>query len=984
MVGEALRIAMVSLPKRPAKAARRTRAFPTIGMGASAGGLQALEQFFSQMPADSGMALVVVTHLDPSRASMMPELLGRVTKMKVRQVKNGMAVEPNSVLLIPPNKDMTIVDGTLRLSPPVLSHGIRLPIDGFFRSLAVDQGEQAIGIILSGNGADGTLGLKAIKENLGMVMVQEPGSAKYDGMPNSAIETGLADYVLPPDRMPPQLIQYAKRSQATGGSESAIADQAPDTLVRIFQALRTHTGHDFSQYKKNTVCRRIERRMAVHQIDSAATYLRLLQHNPQEVGLLFKELLIGVTSFFRDPDAFAVLRQKILPRFLADKPKDYVVRIWVPGCSTGEEVFSVAITVQECLEQLKHEVKMQIFGTDIDADAIDVARVAAYPTNFVADVSAERLRRFFTKEGDAYRIKRDLREMVVLAPQNLLRDPPFTKLDLLCCRNLLIYLDQELHKRLMPVFHYTLRPGGLLFLGSSESVGAFQEHFAVLDQKWKIYQRRESAVRTPGLADFAAQQKETDRGEPVREPARARQGLLAESVSSLLLAQHCPCCAIVNDADNVLYIHGRTGSFLEPASGQTNVNIVDMARPGLKFELAAAIRKARNQAQTVRHAGVRVESGNVVNLSVQMLQEPKNLRGLLMVVFEEVAAPRPQAPDKKKRGTGKRGRAEVGALEQELRHAREHLQTTIEELEASNEELKSTNEEMQSTNEELQSTNEEMETSKEEMHSLNEELATVNNELESKIEQLTQANNDMKNLLDSTHIATVFLDANLCVKRFTAESTKIFNLIASDVGRPIGHFVANLRYENLMADIGHVLADLTTHEARVFGKDGNPYWMRILPYRTTDNVIDGVVLTFVDVRDLQDKGAMYRFAQGFVQTAREPMLALDTELRVVAASRAFAEVFGGRTEAAEGRFVSELHDGAWSDPKLRELLVKIAAQGVPFKDFALERGSAGASPRQLLLHGHRITCPELDVAMVLLAIEDVSQNGGMRAKGDGA
>ncbi len=828
--------------------------FPIVGIGASAGGLEALEAFFKALPNDTGLAFVLVVHLDPTHISILPELLQKRTKMSVHQVKDGMQVEPNHVYVIPPNKDLSILHGTLTLMELSQPRGANLPIDYFLRSLAQDQERNAVCIILSGTGTDGTLGVKAIKGGVGMVMVQDEESAKYEGMPRSAIATGLVDYVLPPAKMPQQLVKYTQHATAKAVPRIApIEGSLPSALQRVFVILRTRTDHDFSLYKKNTICRRIERRMNVHQIDDIADYVRYLQESEREAGILFKELLIGVTNFFRDAEAFEILQKGPLIEMLTDKPDDYAVRVWVPGCSSGEEAYSVAILLHECMEQMGRHFHVQIFGTDIDEDAIDVARAGLYPESIMADVGPERIKRLLTKEQDGqYRVKKVIREMLVFAPQNVIKDPPFTKLDLLCCRNLLIYLGAELQKKLLPIFHYSLKPQGILFLGSSETIGQNTDMFSLLHKKWKIFRRKPSSAGTHPVLDFPAappayEARDLDVPETVQ---RAEEISALQLVETILQQTETPPCAIINDACNIIYIHGRTGRFLEPAEGKASVNIVEMARMGLKAELASAIRQVATHKQEVIHRGLKVQHNGghlFLNMTVKPILEQIAMRGLMMVVFEETATPSTATKHLIKPPPVKRRGKTVEQLETELQYTKENLQTTIEELETSNEELKSTNEELQSTNEELQSTNEELETSKEELQSLNEESATVNTELQARIDELSKANDDMKNLLDSTNIATIFLDTELRVQRFTAKATEIIPLTASDFGRPIKHLASSLEDVDLVERGEKVLTDLAPQETEVQTRDGQHYIMRIRPYRTVTNVIDGVVITFDNI-----------------------------------------------------------------------------------------------------------------------------------------
>ena len=834
--------------------------FPIVGIGASAGGLEALETFFKAMPVDAGIGFVVVVHLDPTHISILPELLQKHTKMPVCPIEDGMPVERDHVYVVPPNKDLTILHGTLHLMELAQPRGVNLPIDSFLRSLAQDQGRNAVCIILSGTGTDGTLGVKAIKGEVGMAMVQDEESAKYEGMPRSVITTGVVDYVLPPGKMPEQLIKYTQH--ATQKSAPRIAPAVgpiPQALQKVFVILRARTEHDFSLYKKNTICRRVERRMNVHQIDEISDYVRYLRESDREAGILFKELLIGVTNFFRDPEAFQILQTKTLPKLLAGKPDDDAVRVWVPGCASGEEAYSVAMVLHECMEQVGRRFHVQVFGTDIDEDAIDVARAGLYPESIMADVGPDRIRRYFTKEEDGrYRVKKPIREMLVFAPQNVIKDPPFTKLDLLCCRNLLIYLRTELQRKLLPIFHYSLKPDGILFLGSSETIGPATDLFALSDKKWKIFRRRPSAAGAHTVLDFPPQPESYEaRDLEVPEAVQRAEELSAlQLVETILQQSDTPSCAIINDACNVIYIHGRTGRFLEPAEGKASVNIVEMARPGLRKELAAAIRQVAIHKQETVYRGLEVDYNGgelFLNLTVKPILEQIAMRGLMMVVFEETATPTKEEKQSPQPVPVKRKGKSVEELEQELQYTRESLQTTIEELETSNEELTSINEELQSTNEELQSTNEELETSKEELQSLNEESATVNAELQARIDELSRTNDDMKNLLDSTEIATVFLDTDLRVRRFTPRATDIIPLTATDFGRPIKHLASALIDIDLAEYGRQVLRDLAVREVEVKSEDDRSYVMRVRPYRTVANLIDGVVITFEDTTERRSR-----------------------------------------------------------------------------------------------------------------------------------
>ena len=977
--------------KAPGKIAKKAP-FYIVGMGGSAGGLEAFERFFDNLPPDTGMAFVLVPHQDPTHKGMMPELLQRHTRMKIFPVEDGMKVRPDQVYIIPPNKDMSIFHGTLQLLEPSTPRGLRMPIDFFFRHLAEDQGEKAIGIILSGMGTDGTLGLKAIKEKMGIAMVQDLKSAKYDGMPRSAMDTGLVDFVAPAEELPTKMIGYVKHSLRVSREGPVLEEKASSGLQKIFVLLRAHTGHDFSFYKKNTLYRRIERRTSVHQISSLPQYIRYLQTNPQELDFLFRELLIGVTSFFRDPEAFAAVQEKAAPHLLKARGRGDTLRIWMPGCSTGEEAYSMAILLRESLEKLKPRdiLKIQIFATDIDKEALEKARQGTYPSNIAADVSPERLQRFFIKEDTAYRVRKEIREMLVFAPQNILMDPPFTKLDMICCRNLLIYLTPELQKKVLPLFHYSLHPGGILFLGSAETIGVFGDLFSPLDTKWKIFKRKESGPRTVGRVDLPPSllSPEVPRTSGPRRVPENMETEIPDLAQKILLDNFAPPAVIINEKGDILYIHGRTGKYLEPSAGKANMNIFSMAREGFRMELGSAIRKAAGQKKEIALKGLQVKTNGgyqAIHLLVRPIRQPEGRQGLLLVVFSEAEnLPQPPGAGKTRPAAPAKPGTRVAGLEKELKYTKELLQTTVEEMETSQEELKSSNEELQSTNEELQSNNEELSTSKEEMQSLNEELATLNEELQVKIDELSQSNNDMKNLLNGTDIATIFLDIHLRIKRFTSPATQVFNLIQADLGRPIAHLAPNLKYENWVRDVEEVLKTLVSKEAQIQSKDGRWYLMRILPYRTLDNVIDGVVITFTDITPLRQLEESLRqiearlqeernFAESIVATVREPMLVLDSELRVASANRSFYRAFQVTPGETEKRLLYELGNGQWDIPTLRHLLEEVLPQSTEFQDFQVETEFPKVGHKKMLLNARRVYREDGRSKLILLAMEDVTE-----------
>jgi two-component system CheB/CheR fusion protein len=950
--------------------------FPVVGIGASAGGLAAFEAFFAGLPTDEdpGMAFVLVQHLAPDHESLLTELIRRCTRMPVFQVEDGMVVQPNCTYIIPPGRDMAFLNGTLQLLEPSAPRGQRLPVDFFFRSLAQQQRERAIGIVLSGTGSDGALGVRAIKGEGGMVMAQVPESTEFDGMPRSAIATGLVDFVLAPTDMAARLIAYAAHAFDAPPRRHVPSEQEGSALNKIFVLLRAHTGHDFSLYKPSTIHRRVARRMAVHQINAIDGYVKFLQQTPPEVDALFRDLLIGVTSFFRDHDVFALLERDVIPALIADTPADRPLRLWSAGCSTGEEAYSLAILLAERLDALQLGHSVQLFATDIDPAAIATARAGRYPASIANDVSAERLARYFVSDAETggYRIHKRIRDLLIFSEQDIIKDPPFSKLDLISCRNVLIYMGTELQKKLIPVFHYALRPGGTLLLGTSEGIGDHDTYFVPVDRKAKVYRRTDDMVGVQRAARSGFPPLTTPRAPSApRALNRANPPMkrpLRELTEQALLQHLVAAGALVNAEGDIVYLHGRSGLFLEPAPGEAGVNnILKMAREGLAPALAAALRMVVRSGETAHHAGLHVRTNGhfaTVDLTVRPVANsddgPPHVP-LFLVMLQEApssgvaptrapsraaarapsraAARAPATPLGSTPGTDSASSTDgaqstddaqsadgaqsddalpipeyapspphsapspsdpqLDALASELRAKEEYLQSAYEELQSSTEELKSSNEEMQSVNEELQSANEELETAKEEMQSVNEELATVNAELQTKVADLSRANDDMNNLLAGTGIGTVFVDHQLRILRFTPAARTIINLIPSDVGRPVSHLVSNfVSYSGLVAAVQAVLDTLVPTELEVQTTDGTWYLMRILPYRTLKNVIEGAVISFLDVTEtvriresLHEANSLRRLAV-VVRDAHDAITVQDLSGRIVAWNPGAVRLYG--------------------------------------------------------------------------------------------
>lgn len=823
-----------------------------VGIGTSAGGLNALDQFFKNVPDNSGLAFIVVQHLDPTKKALLAELLQRSTTLRVRQAYHNLVVKPNQVYVIPPNRELSLLNGKLQLAATTEVGGLRLPVNVLFFSLAKELGDKAIGVILSGMGSDGTLGLKAIKEQGGLTLAQTPESAQFDSMPQSAINAACVDIAAACEELPLRILAALDGLQIDRRFVSVDVNKNDESvLVAILRLLRAHTRHDFSLYKSNTLLRRIERRVAVHGLCDLRAYLLFLEQNSSEMDLLFKELLIGVTSFFRDPPVWDYLEKFALPALLNELPRPYRFRAWCVGCSTGEEAYSLVMVFCDVIEQLpdKKSIEIQIFASDLSLDAISFARRGRYPMSVANQISPERLAKYFTLRNDHYLINQTVRDRVLFAQHNVVLDPPFTKLDLLICRNLLIYFDAELQQRLFPLFHYSLKSSGLLLLGSSETVGNMASLFDVNQPKLRLYQQRDKMpFRGASLLLSAFPPiSPTIRGQVVPKTSLSTQRPnqnLQTAADHVLLQVYAPAAVVVNADSDIVYISGRTGKYLEPAAGKANWNFHAMVRDGLRAPLFNALKKAAVEGQTIELHGLQVEQSDpesiVVDVTVQKLHEPSVLKGMFIIVFRDAGlmSDRQHLADVQVDG------GQVAYVE-ELRRQQEENQRLRDENRASQEELQLSNEELQSTNEELQSTNEELTTSKEEMQSMNEELQTINSELQAKLDDLALAQSDMQNLLNSTEIAILFLDGQLNVRRYTERAAKIISLRESDVGRPLSDLSSVMSYPALNDDAVETLRTLVFSEKEVSSTDGRTFLVRIMPYKRLDNVIDGVVITFM-------------------------------------------------------------------------------------------------------------------------------------------
>ncbi len=978
--------------------------FPIVGMGASAGGLEALTQFFTHLPAQTGMAFVIIQHLDPRHESRLTDLLARTTPMPVIEASQGLAVAPDHVYIIPPNTYIAIAQGLLQIIPRGEVSGPHLPVDHFLRSLAQAQQTRAIGVVFSGTGSDGTLGLLEIKSVGGITFAQEPGSARHGGMPQSAIGSGVVDFVLPPEGIGRRLGEIGNHPYLAPRPVEAPPPESKDQFRRVLGAVRAVTGVDFSHYRDTTIRRRVVRRMALHGQSSFAAYARRLEQDALEVEALYRDILINVTSFFRDPALFEALKTNVFPEILEAKPPDAPLRLWVPGCSTGQEAYSLAIALWEFFDDKPLRRPFQIFATDLsDPGSLEQARPGLYPKSIEAELTPERLHRFFKEEDHRYRINKSIRDSCIFARQNLTADPPFSHVDLISCRNVLIYMAPELQKRILPTFHYALNVPGFLVLGSSETVGDLNGLFEATDRANKIYAKQVAASRRP--SQFAIEDYQAPGAAGLRASATGSTPPdYQKEADRLLLSRYAPPGVLVNEHLDILQFRGRTGPYLEAPPGEPTMNLLKMVRPGLFVQLRSALNEAIACGESVRREGLQLrDEQGVREVAIEVLPvRPREAAAICcLVLFEEGRASRVTTGPVRPTGwrarlfrwfhakahpavavpAGREGLAEPGGetaqLRQELSSTREYLQSLVEQQDAANEELRSANEETLSANEELQSTNEELETAKEELQSTNEELSTVNDQLHHRNLELNEATNDLQNLLASTAIPVIMVGPDLRIGRLTPGARKIMNLLPSDLGRPIGDLKANVDVPDLEALIGEVIEEVQVRERDVRGRDGRWYTMRVHPYRSADNKINGAVVVLLDIDEIKRYQEELReerdYAQAIVDTVREPLIILDGELRVMTANATFYRTFAVQPAETLERLIYDLGNHQWDIPALRRLLEQVLPQEQAFEGFEVRHQFPRIGHKSMILNARRLYRADRP-SLILLAIEDDTGN----------
>ncbi len=965
--------------KKSIPANRKTASFPIVGIGASAGGLDAYQELLRNLSAKPGMAIVFIMHLAPEHKSMLTELLARLTKMPVREIKNGMPIEVNHVYIIPPGTNVSIANGKLKLNRMKDAGLKRMPIDWFFRSLAEEQGNRSIGVILSGTATDGTLGAEAIKAEGGITFAQDEKSAKYSGMPQSAIVAGCVDFVLPPKKIARELQRIAKHPliSSAGLVKTNKSVITPDKgLGSVFDILRSAKGLDFTHYKTATISRRVSRRMVLLKLENLKGYVKFLRENKDEVEELYEDLLLKVTSFFRDPKVFHTLKKRVIPAILKNKTKGQEVRIWVPGCSSGEEAYSIAVCLIEAMGNKRNAVPVRIFATDVSENGIDRARRGIYGENIKNDFAPEQLKRFFAKTGKSYKVSKLLREICVFSKQNVFSDPPFSNVDLISCRNLIMYFQSVLQKEVFRKFHYALRPGGFLLLGNSESAGGYSNLFKTLDRKQRIFVKKYLSVE-PKL-ELGHKCYPPDKLE-IKEKADTPKGKetdVESMIERIVLSEYAPCGVLIDSDMEVVQFRGHTGRFLESAAGKPSLNLFKLAPKGLFQPLHTAIYKARGTKHTVKIEAEDIKyNGRRMRVSITVIPVKSGplKEEFFLVLFDEITRAVGAKNLPKARGKSVKDEKYVESLQKELSETKEYLQSIIEEQENVNEEVKTANEEILSSNEELLSTNEELETAKEELQSSNEELITTNEELQNRNKEVVLLNNDLINLLSSTNMPIIMMGTDLCVRRITPQAEKVLNVIPSDIGRPISKIKLNIDIPDLEKTLLGVIESLHPKTFEIKSGEGNWYSVYIRPYRTVDNKIDGVVAIFVDITERRKAQQIieeaHSYAENLLETMREPLIVLDTDLRVISANKSFHQAFKVTHNETEGRFIYDLGNRQWDIPRLRVLLEEVLPKETAIDNYEIEHDFETIGPKAMLFNARRL----IDTQMILITIEDITE-----------
>ncbi|MEG4229213.1 CheR family methyltransferase [Microcoleus sp. N9_B2] len=967
--------------------------FPVVGIGASAGGLQAFTKLLSHLPIDTGMAFVIIQHMLPTQDSVLREILARSTQMPVHEVKSGIKIAPNQVYVIPPNVSLTIDQAVLKLTPRGRTRGIFMSVDTFLVSLAAERGNQAIGVVLSGGDGDGAQGLKAIKAAGGITFAQCEGSAQVSSMPNTAVATGQVDFILTPEKIAQKIAEisrhpYIADRPATESTTSENKSESKDAIATVYTLLRAATGVDFTHYKQTTLKRRMQRRMLLYKLERIEDYAEYLKNTPTEVTALYHDVFIHVTSFFRDPESFEALSSKLFPEIVKDKSPKTPIRIWVAGCSTGEEAYSIAICLLEFLADRATDLPIQIYATDISESAIAIARRGFYTQAQVAHISPQRLNRFFVRVEGGYQIAQPVRELCVFAKQNLISDPPFSRMDLIACRNVLIYLGPPLQKKLLPIFHYGLRPAGFLLLGTSETVGDFSELFALFDKKNKIYTKK-LLSHWLSMDLTASNYPATAINFPPLLTESLNEIEIEKQADRIVLNHYAPVGVVINTAREILQFRGQTNAYLEPSPGRASLNLLRMAKEGLRLELRSAIEQASQQQLPIAREGLQIRESEIVRLvKINVIPFPTGaaVKNYFLVLFQD-EPPIPAmtaANDARVNSDPLQGESlEIARLQQELKSTKDHLQSIVQEHQAANQDLRAANEEILSNNEELQSTNEELETAKEEIQATNEELNTINDELQRRNVESTQVSNDLQNLLSTINIPILMLGGDLRIRRFTPAIEGIFNLISTDVGRCLSDITHKLIVPELEPMILEVIRTLNVKVQEVQDRENRWYDLHIRPYRTIDHKIDGAVVMLVDINDLklsaQQLMEAKNYAETIVETVREPLLVLDLNLQAITANRSFYETFQVMPIQIEQHSIFEFSNKQWNIPKLRSLLEEITTGNPEFHNLEIEQDFEAIGHKIMRINARKMP-PIGDIQMILLAVEDITEQKQLEAE----